>query len=96
MGASAAGLSLVASTRKRGAAVSDILQDWITEKDFAEAVGVSLRTAKRWRHLGTGPKHSQAGKKLIVHHKDDVQDWLNRGGLAAAPVSVSRRKRVRS
>jgi predicted site-specific integrase-resolvase len=71
----------------------DILDGWITEKDFAEAVGVSMRTVKRWRQLGTGPKHTQAGKKLILHHRDDVEDWLNNGGLAAPPASVARRPR---
>jgi predicted site-specific integrase-resolvase len=52
-----------------------ILSDYLTEADLAADLGISKRTAKRWRDLGTGPAFCKIGSK-VYYRADAVRQWL--------------------
>jgi len=49
--------------------------DLIGEAEFAQMLGVSLRTVMRHRAMRTGPAHIKIGKK-IFYRVEAIQEWL--------------------
>ena len=47
--------------------VSDVLDDWLTEKEAAAAARKSVRTLRKWGYLGTGPPYALFGKTIRYH-----------------------------
>lgn len=56
---------------------SAVLNDYLSEPEFAEAVGRCERTVQRWRALGEGPPFTRVGRE-IYYHANDIRDWLRR------------------
>lgn len=52
-----------------------ILADYLPEDKFAEEMGVSRRTAQRWRQERVGPAWTEIGKQ-ILYRRDSVAAWL--------------------
>ena len=52
-----------------------LIQDLISEVDYAAARGVSLRTVQRERALRIGPAFIKLGRK-ILYRKDAIASWL--------------------
>lgn len=55
-----------------------LLDDYLDEKQVAQQLRVSVRTVKRWRREGDGPKFVQVGRKLYAS-KAGVRKWLEDG-----------------
>ena len=52
-----------------------MLQDLLSEKDYAAARGVSVRTVQRERALRTGPAFIRLGRK-IYYRRAAIEAWL--------------------
>ncbi len=75
-GAEAAGDSPVAPPKPvRGANGWQFLQDYITEKECAVALGISRRTLQRWHRLREGPPRTLVGKR-VRYRASSVSQWL--------------------
>ena len=51
------------------------LNDLITEAEYAEKRGVSLRTIQRERALRTGPPFINLGRQ-VVYRPQAIEEWL--------------------
>jgi excisionase family DNA binding protein len=60
---------------------------FLTNKDLAQLLRVSVRTVSRWNALDHGPPRIQVGR-LILYRPEAVHRWLKRRELNSA-VSVS-------
>jgi transcriptional regulator with XRE-family HTH domain len=55
-----------------------ILENYLSEKELADALGVTRRTVQRWRlDLGEGPPITRIGAR-IYFRAEAVRDWLLR------------------
>jgi predicted site-specific integrase-resolvase len=49
-------------------------EDYLTEKEFAEAWGVKRNTLQKWRSQGVGPKHiKRVGR--VIYRKVDIAEF---------------------
>ena len=48
---------------------------WLSIKQLAERLGVSVRTIRRWHAKGEGPERTKRGRRKM-YHKDAVDRWL--------------------
>ena len=53
-----------------------LLDDYLTERQFAEENDRSLRTIQRWRELGKGPKATEMPGGQRLYRRDTVREWL--------------------
>ncbi len=51
--------------------------DFISEHEFATMVGKSVRTTRRWRFRGLGPRATILGRE-IFHSRPAVIDFMRR------------------
>lgn len=49
--------------------------EWITAKDVAELIGVSLFTVYSWARKGTGPGHYRVNGRSIRYDRAEVLAW---------------------
>ena len=49
--------------------------DLISEQDFAQTFGKSLRTVRRWHLERRGPRRTRIGKS-IFYRRESVEAWL--------------------
>ena len=54
---------------------TEVLDDYLTERDLARQLDKSERTLQRWRRLRIGPTPTIVGNK-ILYAVDDVRAWL--------------------
>jgi Helix-turn-helix domain len=59
-----------------------ILSNFVPEEALADELDVHVRTIARWRRERVGPPFALKGRQ-ILYHRDDVSQWLRRGGVAA-------------
>ena len=59
-----------------------ILSNFVPEEALADELDVHVRTIARWRRERVGPPLALKGRQ-ILYHRDDVSQWLRRGGVAA-------------
>lgn len=52
-----------------------LLSGWISRKDLADALSVSVDTLGRWEARRCGPPCVRAGRK-VLYRRRAVQDWL--------------------
>jgi hypothetical protein len=53
----------------------NLLADFLTLKETAEALKVCARTLDRWRKLNDGPPITKLGRR-ILYRRASVQKWL--------------------
>ncbi len=61
------------------------MQNFLTEKEVAEQIKVSLASLRRWRLLQRGPRFIKVGA-LVRYRAEDLEQWLETlpaGGTAA-------------
>jgi len=51
------------------------MQVFLTEKEVAEQIKVSLASLRRWRLLQRGPRFIKVGA-LVRYRAEDLQQWL--------------------
>jgi hypothetical protein len=57
-------------------------KQWLTTAEAAEYVRLAIKTLKRLRALGKGPRwHSPEGSRTIRHAQADLDTWLQGGAL---------------
>lgn len=49
---------------------------FLTPREFADLMRVSIRTVETWRSRGGGPPFARVGKH-VVYDKIDVDLWIN-------------------
>jgi len=71
-----------------------ILRTW---KEIAACLGVTVRSVERWEKQGSLPVYRQgAGRKAHVFaYTDELQQWLDQGGVAARESVAARPPRSR-
>jgi len=52
-----------------------LLSGWITRKDLAQALRVTVDTLGRWEARRVGPPCVRAGR-MVLYRRRAVQDWL--------------------
>ena len=55
--------------------LSSILAGYLTQKDLAQALGVSERTIARWHHFREGPPRVEFGRK-VFYRLESVNAWI--------------------
>lgn len=52
-----------------------LLSGWITRKDLADALSITVDTLGRWEARRFGPPCVRAGR-MVLYRRRAVQDWL--------------------
>ncbi|PKP68472.1 MAG: transcriptional regulator [Alphaproteobacteria bacterium HGW-Alphaproteobacteria-4] len=55
--------------------IAALLSGWITRKDLADALTVTVDTLGRWEARRFGPPCVRAGR-MVLYRRRAVQDWL--------------------
>ena len=66
------------------------MQIFLTEKDVAEQIKVSLASLRRWRLLQRGPRFIKVGA-LVRYRAEDLEQWLETlpaGGTSPQPQDI--------
>lgn len=53
--------------------------------EFADRVGVTVRTVERWEREGRGPKPIRIGRRTVRYRVTDIENWLDQ--LSESPES---------
>ena len=48
---------------------------WLNPHDAADYIGMPVRTLEVWRHTGTGPRYTKAGRR-VLYRRDWIDGWL--------------------
>ncbi len=67
-----------------------LLSGWITRKDLAEALSVTVDTLGRWEARRFGPPCVRAGR-MVLYRRRAVQDWLDAQEMPRARVAGGRK-----
>lgn len=73
--------------------LNEVVSDFLTARQAAQAIGVHVRTLKYWKATGYGPAHFYIGKRLF-YRRSDVVAWLQQISDTKAPVTKGRRVRA--
>ncbi len=73
--------------------LSEVVQDFMTAREAAQAIGCHIRTLKYWKASGYGPDHFYIGKRLF-YRRSDVIAWLNEISATTPPVTKGRKVRA--
>lgn len=71
----------------------EVVNDFMTAREAAQAIGVHIRTLKYWKANGYGPDHFYIGKRLF-YRRSDVIAWLEQISATQAPVTKGRKVRA--
>ena len=67
-----------------------LLSGWISRKDLAEALSVTVDTLGRWEARRFGPPCVRAGR-MVLYRRRVVQDWLGAQEMPRAKVAGGRK-----
>jgi transcriptional regulator with XRE-family HTH domain len=67
-----------------------LLSGWISRKDLADALGVTVDTLGRWEARRVGPPCVRAGR-MVLYRRAAVQDWLAAQEMPRAKAAGGRR-----
>jgi predicted DNA-binding transcriptional regulator AlpA len=56
-------------------AISNTLEELLTEHDVARVTGLSVASVRRWRLLRQGPKYLKIGA-AVRYKPEDISAWL--------------------
>ena len=73
---------------------SEVFKDLISEEEYADLRGVSLRTCRRDRQMRKGPPHIIVGRK-VYYRLEAIAQWMLARETKFELVSRSPRKRHR-
>lgn len=79
---------MAAQTANVVSPASNPLNEYLTERQLAAAIGTSLRSLRRWHVLRVGPPRTKLGRS-ILYPKEGVAAWL--AARTQAPCRTSRR-----
>jgi predicted site-specific integrase-resolvase len=54
-----------------------LLAGFITEAEFCQQLGITIRTARKWRQTGEGPPYATVGAS-IYYPAAQFQKWLQK------------------
>ena len=74
-------------TETAGAA---LLSGWVSRKDLADALCVTVDTLGRWEARRVGPPCVRAGR-MVLYRRRVVQDWLGAQEMPRAKVAGGRK-----
>jgi hypothetical protein len=57
---------------------NDLLGEYLTEQQQAEALGKTVRTLRRWRKMRVGPAYTRNGS-VVLYRPDWNREWLEAG-----------------
>ena len=58
------------------------LTQWMTQREVAGLLGVSVETLRRWRRASTGPAARRLGPRVVRYDRAAVLAWLSTRGAA--------------
>lgn len=67
-----------------------LLSGWITRKDLADALSVTVDTLGRWEARRFGPHCVRAGR-MVLYRRRAVQDWLAAQEMPRAKAAGGRK-----
>ena len=67
-----------------------LLSGWVTRKDLAEALSVTVDTLGRWEARRFGPPCVRAGR-MVLYRRRAVQDWLDAQEMPRAKAAGGRK-----
>lgn len=73
--------------------LQEVVSDFLTARQAAQAIGVHVRTLKYWKATGYGPDHFYIGKRLF-YRRSDVIEWLQQ--ISETKPAVSKGRKVRA
>jgi Helix-turn-helix domain len=56
--------------------MTKILDDYLSETDLAEELGVTVRTLQGWRQRRIGPAWTRIGGKAVIYPRIGIPAWL--------------------
>lgn len=75
--------------------LSSILAGYLTQRDLAQALGVSERTIARWHHFREGPPRVEFGRK-VFYRLESVSAWIASCERPEPRAGRTRRTRLRA
>ncbi len=75
--------------------LSSILAGYLTQRDLAQALGVSERTIARWHHFREGPPRVEFGRK-VFYRLESVSAWIASRERPEPRAGRTRRARLRA
>jgi DNA-binding transcriptional MerR regulator len=72
--------------------LDEVVDDFLTAREAAKAIGCHIRTLKYWKASGYGPDHFYIGKRLF-YRRTDVVEWLRQISETKAPITQGRKVR---
>jgi hypothetical protein len=54
---------------------SNLLSDYVDQKDFCAEIRISIRTDNRWNELGKGPVRTVVGRR-VLYSRENIRRWL--------------------
>jgi helix-turn-helix protein len=63
---------------------------WLNPHSAAEYIGTPARTLEMWRHTGTGPRYTKAGRR-VLYRRDWIDEWLENRSVTSTAEAKSRR-----
>jgi predicted DNA-binding transcriptional regulator AlpA len=66
-----------------------LLSGFVSERDFADQIGKSLRTVREWRKQGRGPRTVKLGN-LVFYRRSAIENWLRE--IEVDPAQPQRRR----
>lgn len=67
-----------------------LLSGWITRKDLADALSITVDTLGRWEARRFGPPCVRAGR-TVLYRRRAVQDWLDAQEMPRAKAAGGRK-----
>ena len=58
-------------------------REFLTEKQAAYYLNMSVRTLQSWRLRGGGPVFTRLGARAVRYRRMDIQSWIESGRLSS-------------
>lgn len=72
---------MTASSQNGSGTVQPVGEQWLSRKQVAEVLGVSISTLERWHRLGIGPRaYRLAGLRFLRYEPEEVRAFVQREG----------------